>query len=249
MVWGQAIAGYAEVDDALADGRLDLSYSLPIYNPSDYPSFDATASALSGLPISPVRGEAIYNAVAGDLGWQTESLLAEYEENGVVPLNPLVSSGNYWAACNAPGSESDDWQGRQIRIGGSAQTPISENLGASPVSMEYGEVFEALQRSTVDCTFIQGMVAGSTGLLEVAPHLSTLGEDRFTGAVTAGHVAGSSFETLPLPYQQIIFDAANEAPFAGFRRDLDGRRQPRMAVRTGEGAPAARSSPFDAGDG
>jgi TRAP-type C4-dicarboxylate transport system substrate-binding protein len=81
--------------------------------------------------------------------------------------------------------------------------------------MEYGEVFEALQRSTVDCTFIQGMVAGSTGLLEVAPHVSTLGEDRFTGAVTAGHVAGSSFETLPLPYQQIIFDAANIDWFHG----------------------------------
>ena len=27
--------------------------------------------------------------------------------------------------------------------------------------------------------------------------------------MTAGHVAGASFETLPLPYRQIIFDAAN----------------------------------------
>ncbi|GAA1998098.1 hypothetical protein [Brevibacterium samyangense] len=52
------------------------------------------------------------------------------------------------------------------------------------------------------------MVAGSTGLLEAAPQVSTLGEDRMTGAVTAGHVAGSKFPTLPVAYQQIIFDAA-----------------------------------------
>src|SRR5690606_42040273 len=108
------------------------------------------------------------------------------EGHALRPLSPLVSSASYGAAGNAPGSESDAWKGRQIRIGGSAQTPISETLGASPVSMEYGEVFEALQRSTVDCTFIQGMVAGSTGLMEVAPHVSTLGEDRFTGAVKIG---------------------------------------------------------------
>ncbi|MGO1452932.1 MAG: C4-dicarboxylate ABC transporter substrate-binding protein [Brevibacterium yomogidense] len=215
VAWGQSIAQYAEVDDALADGRLDLAYSVPIYFPAEYPLVDAYNKLSHYTSSAPLTGEAITQAQMSEAAWNNDAVLAEYEENGVVPLNPLVSSGNYWAACNAPGTEMDDWQGRQIRIGGSAQTPISENLGASPVSMEYGEVFEALQRSTVDCTFIQGMVAGSTGLLEVAPHLSTLGEDRFTGAVTAGHVAGSSFETLPLPFQQIIFDAANIDWFHG----------------------------------
>lgn len=209
VAWGQSIASYPEVDDALADGRLDIAYSVPVYFPAEYPQVDAYNKLSHYTSAAPLTGEAITQAQMSEAAWNSDAVLAEYEENGVVPLNPLISSGNYWAACNAPGSESDDWSGRQIRIGGSAQTPISENLGASPVSMEYGEVFEALQRSTVDCTFIQGMVAGSTGLMEVAPHVSTLGEDRFTGAVTAGHVAGASFETLPLPYRQIIFDAAN----------------------------------------
>jgi TRAP-type C4-dicarboxylate transport system substrate-binding protein len=215
IAWGQSIASYPEVDDALADGRLDLAYSVPIYSPAEYPLVDAYNKLSHYTSSAPLTGEAITQAQMSEAAWNDDAVLAEYEENGVTPLNPLVSSGNYWAACNAPGSEAEDWKGRQIRIGGSAQTPISENLGASPVSMEYGEVFEALQRSTVDCTFIQGMVAGSTGLMEVAPHVSTLGEDRFTGAVTAGHVAGSSFETLPLPYQQILFDAANIDWFHG----------------------------------
>lgn len=215
VAWGQSIAQYEEVDDALADGRLDLAYSVPIYFPGEYPLVDAYNKLSHYTSAGPLTGEAITQAQMSEAAWNHPEVIDEYESKGLVPLNPLVSSGNYWAACNAEGTSADDWQGRQIRIGGSAQTPISENLGASPVSMEYGETFEALQRSTVDCTFIQGMVAGSTGLLEVAPHVSTFGEERMTGAVTAGHVAGSSFEQLPVPYQQIIFDAANLDWFHG----------------------------------
>src|SRR5690606_18583194 len=36
LVWGQAIASYAEVHDALADGRLDVAYTLPVYDPAQF---------------------------------------------------------------------------------------------------------------------------------------------------------------------------------------------------------------------
>ncbi|MGO1440976.1 MAG: TRAP transporter substrate-binding protein DctP [Brevibacterium yomogidense] len=236
MVWGQAIAGYAEVDDALADGRLDLSYSLPIYNPSDYPSFDATASALSGLPISPVRGEAIYNAVAGDLGWQTESLLDEYEAKGVTPLTPMVASGGYYPICNEEGSEPDDWEGRQIRVASTSHLNVTQELGASPVSMEYVEVFEALQRGTVDCTFAQLLPSAESQLFDVAPHLSySTDEASMASRAVGAELAGSSFETLPLAYQQIIFDAA-QSSFAGFVNIVaDGNTESVRQVKEADG--------------
>ncbi|WP_029090348.1 hypothetical protein [Brevibacterium album] len=208
VAWGQSIAGYPEVDDALADGRLDIAYTVPVYFVAEYPRLDAYNKLSQYVPAGPLTGEAAIQAQMSEAGWNDPALLEEYSSKGLVPLNPLVTSGNYWTACGSEGTALSDWSGRQIRIGGSVQTPISQSLGASPVSMEYGEAFEALQRSTVDCIFVQGMVAGSTGLLEAAPQVSTLGEERFTGAVTAGHVAGSSFASLPLAYQQIIFDAA-----------------------------------------
>ncbi|WP_349826818.1 C4-dicarboxylate ABC transporter substrate-binding protein [Brevibacterium litoralis] len=208
IAWGQSIAPYAEVDDALVDGRLDVAYSVPIYFQQEYPRLDAYNKLSQYAPATPLTGEAALQAQMSVAGWNDEAQLAEYTDKGLMPLNPLVSSGNYWTACGESGTAMGDWSGRQIRIGGSVQTPISESLGASPVSMEYGEAFEALQRGTVDCIFVQGMVAGSTGLLEAAPQVSTMGEDRFTGAVTAGHVAGSGVQNLPLAYQQIIFDAA-----------------------------------------
>lgn len=207
VAWGQSIASYPEVDDALADGRLDIAYSVPIYFPAEYPMTDAYNKVSHYSMASPMIGEAISHAMMTEAGWNDPAVIEQYTDKGLVPLNPLVSSGNYWLACNSEGTAPEDWQGRQIRIGGSAQTPVSEAIGASPVSMEYGEAFEALQRGTVDCTFVQGQVAGSTGLMEAAPHASTFADSRITGGVTAGQVAGSGFEQLPVAYQQIIFDA------------------------------------------
>lgn len=207
IVWGQAIAGYPEIDDALADGRVDISYHVPIYDPAAYPTIDAYNKLTQYSSADPLTGEAISQAMMSELAWNNDQLMEEYAEKGLTPLSPLLSSGDYWMACNSPGVAMEDWNGRQIRIGGTAQTTISESIGASPVSMEYGETFEALQRGTVDCTFVQGQVAGSTGLLEVAPHVSLFDQGRMTGGATAAHVAGSGFDDLPLAYQQIIFDA------------------------------------------
>lgn len=215
VAWGQSIASYDELDDALVDGRVDIGYQVTIYFPSEYPKIDAYNKLGFYGGNAPLTDEAVLQAQMTEAGWNDPELLEEFTDKGLTALNPLVSSGNYWSACNSETTSLDDWQGNQVRIGGSVQTDIAESIGASPVSMEYGEAFEALQRGTVDCTFIQGMVAGSTGLLEAAPNVSLLEDERFTGAVTASHVAGSSFSELPLPYQQIIFDAAGIDWFHG----------------------------------
>ncbi|WP_349826821.1 C4-dicarboxylate ABC transporter substrate-binding protein [Brevibacterium litoralis] len=207
--WAQAIAPYPEVDDALADGRLDLAFAVPIYYVAEYPMTDAYNKLSYFTPGTPMVGEAALQAQMAEAGWNDPNVLQQFEDQSVTPLNPLVGSGTYWTACGEEGTAREDLQGSQIRIGGAVQTPISQALGASPVSMEYHEAFEALQRGTVDCMFTQGLVAGSTGLVEAAPHLSAFdGDERFTGAVTAAFIAGAGYESLPLAYKQIIFDAA-----------------------------------------
>lgn len=213
--WGQSIASYSELDDALADGRIDLAYTTPIYQPAEYPLFDAYNQVTHYSKTSPLVGEAISHAVMTEAGWNNPESIAEYTDRGLVPLNPHVSGGTYWLLCNSEGTAVEDWEGRQIRIGGTAQTSVAEAIGASPVSMEYAETFEALQRGTVDCTFSQGLAAGTTGLMEAGPHATTFGEGRISGGTVGGHVAGASFADLPLPYQQIIFDAATIDWFHG----------------------------------
>src|SRR5699024_6806645 len=208
-VWGQAIAGYDEIHDALGDGRIDLAYTLPVYDPAQFPAVNALGDALGGLDPSPFVGEMITNAVATDVAWQTPEIVAEYEDLGIQPIAPTVASGGYYSICNSPGVEESDFDGRQVRIASKTQGELMSHIGASPVSMEYTETFEALQRGTVDCTLGQLVPSAEAGIFEVAPHVGYLTEtsiSRSPGAL----LAGSSFEGLPLGYQQVIFDAYSD---------------------------------------
>ncbi|SLM90126.1 C4-dicarboxylate ABC transporter substrate-binding protein [Brevibacterium yomogidense] len=223
--WGQAIAPYDELVDALNDGRVDIAYHAAIYFPDEFPTVDAFSKLTQYSTPAPLTGEAISAAMMSELAWNSDEHLQSIEDQGLVPLSPLMSSGDYWTACGAEGTLADDWKGRQIRIAGTAHTALAETIGASPVSMEYGETYEALQRNTVDCTFVQPQVAGSTGLLEVAPHVSHFSDQRMTGGATAMHVAGSGFQQLPLAYQQIIFDAEADHMHGVVQATLDAGHQ------------------------
>lgn len=207
IAWGQSIAGHGEIEDALADGRIDIAFVAPIYQPDEYPVADSFSKLTHYSEPSPLVGEVVSAAMMSELAWNDEDLLAEYTAQGLVPLSPMISSGDYYTACSQPGTSLEDWNGRQMRIAGSAHSAITQDIGATGVSMDYGEVFEAIQRGTVDCTFTQPQVAGSTGIMETAPYLGIFSDRRMTGSATAANLAGAKFQSLPLAYQQIIFDA------------------------------------------
>lgn len=210
VVWGQAIAGYSELHEALADGRVDMAFSLPLYDPSEYPAFNSLTNALSGLPDSPLVGDLVKNTVTSEIGWASESLLEEYEANGITPLVPMVTSGTTYSLCAQPGISAKDWEGRQVRIASTSHHAVAQAIGSTPVSMEYVEMYEALQRGTVDCTFAQLPASVDTGILEVAPNIGYMSEEASLSAHSGGgEVAGAGYQNLPLAYQQIIFDAAN----------------------------------------
>ena len=214
MVWGQAIAGYDEVDSALVDGRVDIAFTLPVYDPNQYPAFDAINTATAGMPSSPVLGELIAEAVVADLAAGSQQVLDEYEALGLTPLLPMASAGTYHSICTEAGTSPDDWNGRTVRIGNTAQEGLVQNLGGSPSSLPYTEMFEALQRGTIDCTLGALRNSEEGGILQVATYLSVIPEENsLSNRGTSAIVAGSGYEALPLPYQQIIFDAM-EARYA-----------------------------------
>lgn len=204
-VWGQAIAGYSELFDALSDGRVDLALALPVYQPAEFPATNAVGEALGGLPSSPYTGEMITNAVGVDVAWNTPQVLQEYEDQSVYPIAPFIASGGYYSVCTKTGVSESDYPGRQVRIASKAQSGLMSRIGASPVSMEYTEAFEAMQRGTVDCSLAQLVTAAEGGLFEVAPNIGYMTDTSISRSASS-LVAGKKFAELPLGYRQIIFD-------------------------------------------
>ena len=206
LAWNQSIAAYDELHDALADGRVDMAFTLPSYDPARVPAVNALNDMLGGDPSSPMLGEVLVNIVAADVAWNTPEILAEYEDIGVTPLVPVMASGNYYSICTDPAPELDDWQGLQVRVGSPAANDMVDHVGATPVSIAGVEAYEALQRGTIDCTLavLSDVVQG--GFFEVAPHLGYPTETSFP-RVSGAILTGSGVDALPLAYQQILFDS------------------------------------------
>lgn len=220
-LYGQPVAGFDEIHDALADGRVDLAYTLPGYDPSRFPRFDDLSYALSVLPSSPVTGELVANAVGLELSWASEPVLEEFESQGLVPLQPVNASASPYPACTEPGAKASNWDGRQIRAASRSQEAMAMAIGATPVSLEYTEVFEGLQRNTIDCALNSLNSAYDYGFLEAAPHVSYSTDTsvpRAPGAV----LGGSGVANLPLPYRQVVFDSLTESFIASAEVVIDG---------------------------
>ncbi|MGO1439202.1 MAG: C4-dicarboxylate ABC transporter substrate-binding protein [Brevibacterium yomogidense] len=206
LAWNQSIATYDEIHDALADGRVDMAFTLPSYDPARFPAFNALNDMLGGDPSSPMLGEMIVNTVAADVAWKTPEILAELEDNGVTPFVPVMASSNYYSICTEPAPDLDDWQGLQVRVGSPAANDMVDHVGGTPVSIAGVEAYEALQRGTIDCTLavLSDVVQG--GFFEVAPTLGYPTETSFP-RVSGAILTGSGVEQLPLAYQQILFDS------------------------------------------
>ncbi|MDN3480653.1 TRAP transporter substrate-binding protein DctP [Arthrobacter sp. APC 3897] len=224
IVYGQAIAGYGEVHDALADGRLDMAYTLPIYEPEEFPAFNDLATVMAALPNSPFQQELINYVMGAELGWNNESIIQGYTDKNLVPLTPLAARGIFYPICSTPVTSLGDLKGKQARIGSAAQGKQLNALGGSPVSLEYAETYEALQRGTVDCTMFQLVAAVESGFLEVAPNIGHTTTSTFASAPGAV-LAGSSFQNFPLPYQQLIFDANLESALGGMETIMKGKAE------------------------
>jgi len=206
IVWGMSIANYPEVVDALQDGRLDMSYHLLGYEPQRFPEATDIGSALAATEYSPLLGELTAYAVGSEIAWENQGLLDSFEAEGITPFVPFVANGAYSLSCNSPMSSGEDLAGAQIRTGSAAQLEAVQHFDGVPTSIEFAEAFEALQRGTIDCDLSPMGAKEISGVYEAAPHLSYTTQASWP-RFPAAYLAGSTFNELPLAYQQILFDA------------------------------------------
>ena len=206
LAWNQSIASYEDLHNALADGRVDMAFTLPSYEPAEFPAFTALNDLLGGDPEPPLTGELVTNLAAAEISWQSPEILEEYEQIGVTPFVPVMASASYYSICSDEATELEDWNGLQVRVGSPAALDLVSHLGGSPVSIAGVEAYEALQRGTIDCTLGVLSDAAQGGFFEVAPHLgypTTTSFPRVAGAILTGSGVGE----LPVAYQQILFDS------------------------------------------
>ncbi|WP_171059450.1 hypothetical protein [Arthrobacter crystallopoietes] len=200
-----SIAGPTEVPDALADGRLDLAHYYSSYEPQEMAAFVDMTKSLVQLPSSPLVGELVSNAVLMEVGFNTPEVIADFEDRGMHVLHPANPVGNTSMVCREDKGSPADWQGAQIRGNTQAHEIQAKALDGTLTSVELAEGYEALERGVLDCSLQSTATAYNAGWMEVAPFLKFPKEASFAPG-PGSLVAGSSWETLPLIAQQLMFD-------------------------------------------
>lgn len=164
VFWGGSVAKDREIPDALSGGAGDIGDIVTPYFPDKFPLNNAVGFFIP-QPKSTI-----------EIGLLMERWHREYPQFGaelkkynlkVIGFRPL---GNYGIICTKPIKSLADFKGKRIRSYGFALPPLIEGLGATPVSMNTTDAYEALQRGILDCSPIDPVLAHGWKYDEVAKY-------------------------------------------------------------------------------
>lgn len=146
-----------EVMRLLKLGLFDFAHALPIYVAED--------AALEGVDIAGVaRDMSMARKITEVWGPYIEKTMGS--KYGARIMNWYTfPTQMIW--CAAPIKSVADLKGKKIRVQGVSQGDLVEGLGATAVTIPFGEVVPALQRGTVDCGITGTMPAYKAGWHEV----------------------------------------------------------------------------------
>ncbi|NGP06610.1 hypothetical protein G6038_14180 [Rhodococcus sp. 14C212] len=135
-----------DVFSAIRSGVIDLGYfvpanaagaELPLSDVPAVPGFGAEDSLES------MQG-AYWELLSGILGEK------DYLPKNVRPVMGILAGKYQLLGAGESVRTREDWRGLTVRSAGGASDFVVKNLGAAPVHMSSGEVYEAMQRGTID---------------------------------------------------------------------------------------------------
>ena len=164
--WAQSLAPSSEQLDAVSTGIADITALVVGYWPGKLPLSNVATMPGLNWDLWPVL------KAAHDL-YELPEIKAEYDKlNIVVPA--LVGTSNYRILSKEPIQGLDDLKGKKSRVMG-LQAELFKALGGVPVSMAAPEVFDALDRGTLDAVYAPPSFITAFGFHEVAKYYSNLG--------------------------------------------------------------------------
>lgn len=135
-----------DVFPAIRSGVIDVGFFVPANAAgAELPLSDVTAVPGIGAEDSlNAMQEAYWELLTGILG---ES---DYLPKNVRPLMGILAGKYQLIVADGPVRSLEDWRGLTVRSAGGASDFVVSNLAAAPVHLSSGEVYEALQRGTID---------------------------------------------------------------------------------------------------
>jgi len=204
--YSYAYAGITEVDDAVADGTLDMGPLLPTLDPAKYPAYTTMANLTFLTSQSPLVGILHANTYLNTAAWDTEEILDELRSDGIEPIWLANSLPPTALLCNQRIESLADAQGLQAVASSPAAATQMQAIGITPVAIPYTDVYESVQRGVLECTNTFPGQAAVFGITEVAPYVHFASRAGIIHTPGAFGVNADWFNSLPLVARQLIWD-------------------------------------------
>jgi len=139
-------------------------------------------------------GSPLYEFVAKDMLDKHEVLILAY---GAMSMEYI------WT--NKPVRTSEDMKGFVIRVGGENEARAVKSLGGAPVFMPSGEIYEALQRGTIDGIVCYAGTIGGRSLQEVVKYCTKVPIGAYGYSI---FIKKSTWDSLPEDVRTLLYVAA-----------------------------------------
>lgn len=198
--WSQSLVKGKDTLKAVGSGLVDMGTVLGIYTPADLPIWNLANAPFGGRdPWVGMKTWQELRKVSPDLRAETD------KKNVKILVN--TSTGSVDILSNKPILKAEDLNGLKIRATG-GWGGLLQRLGATPVSIGYGELYQALDKGTVDGTinYIQEIAAYKH--YEVAGHITEVQMGQVLGLGLGINL--ETFNSMPEEVQNTILEVSDE---------------------------------------
>jgi TRAP-type C4-dicarboxylate transport system substrate-binding protein len=163
--WGQSLLKGKEILKGVQDGVADMGH----VNINYYPKRLLLNSGIMLFPEGPVKYDNklwIYDRFYEQIPEMTREI-EKYKQQIIYTYSVNPFSGTF----TAPVNTMADFKGKRIRASSRWYLSLLEGLGATPVSVPWGDCYMALQTKALDSVFTNNDAIHRVKLDEVAPNL------------------------------------------------------------------------------
>ena len=245
IFWLESLAKWKDALPAIQSGVADLAWVSSTYFPSQFPGYLMLDNLFN-------FGDDYVAAVlaAIDTLDNEPNLKAELTRADIILLMPHIS-GHAPIGTKTQLKSIKDLKGKSLRTYGGVRTQFYTNIGANPIFMSFADMYEAMNRGTVDALGDMAIVlANAFKHYEVVKAVYTNappGVNGNGGALASGfYMSLKKFNAFPKDTQKMLLDLRREYGIRYAQTLMDDEAAIRKDWETKHGVKFFNPSPEDA---
>ncbi len=165
IFWMESLVKWKDMLRGVQSGIADIGWGSSTYHPSNLPLF-----LMLDNPFSFRQDYVAALMALIDTTENEPNLKAEMERESIIMMGPHIS-GQMQIGSKKPIDSVKDLKGKTIRTYGGGRGKYLEEFGLNPIFMSYSEIYEALDRGTIDAAEMVMMLSQTFKHYEVAKYL------------------------------------------------------------------------------